>query len=96
MQALSILLSCLLYGHYLSASAIIGVIIVFFAIFLRIYYGHREKKKKDAATINDLNKPWYFSYTRSWLTSELERGMYSVFANRLETVQKLLCLTFST
>jgi len=56
-QALSILLSCLLYGHYLSASAIIGVIIVFFAIFLRIYYGHREKKKKDAATINDLNKP---------------------------------------
>jgi len=44
-QALAILISCLVYGHYLSTSAIIGVTIVFFAIFLRIYYGHCEKNK---------------------------------------------------
>jgi len=55
MQALSILLSCILYGHDLSASAVIGVTIVFFAIFLRIYYGHREKKSKSVADI-DLSK----------------------------------------
>lgn len=54
-QALSILLSCLLYGHSLSASAIVGVIIVFFAIFLRIYYGQRVKKAKDL-TVDNLSK----------------------------------------
>nr|CAG4640829.1 EOG090X05CU [Eulimnadia texana] len=42
-QGLSILLSCIIYGHPISAVGILGILFVFFAIFLRIYCSHREK-----------------------------------------------------
>ena len=45
-QGLSILLSCLLYRHHITIFGIVGVLIVFVAIFLRIYYGHRERQRK--------------------------------------------------
>nr|SVE73527.1 EOG090X05CU [Daphnia atkinsoni] len=45
-QGLSILLSCLLYQHHLSSMGILGVFIVFLAIFLRIYYAQQHKKHK--------------------------------------------------
>nr|SVE75725.1 EOG090X05CU [Daphnia hispanica] len=45
-QGLSILLSCLLYQHHLSSMGILGVFIVFLAIFLRIYYAQQHKKRK--------------------------------------------------
>nr|CAG4650943.1 EOG090X05CU [Simocephalus serrulatus]SVE94208.1 EOG090X05CU [Simocephalus serrulatus] len=45
-QGLSILLSCLLYGHHLSSLGVLGVFIVFLAIFLRIYYAQQNKKRK--------------------------------------------------
>ena len=37
-QAISILLSCLLYGHILDYQASIGVLVVFLALFLRVYF----------------------------------------------------------
>lgn len=40
---LSIMLSCLIYSHPLSAQAMIGVIIVFVALFLRVYARYRSK-----------------------------------------------------
>lgn len=40
---LSILLSCILYNHPLSAQAMFGVIIVFVALFLRVYARYRAK-----------------------------------------------------
>lgn len=40
---LSIMLSCLIYSHPLSAQAIFGVIIVFVALFLRVYARYRSK-----------------------------------------------------
>ena len=43
-QALSILLSCLLYGHELTSQALIGVVIVFLALFLRAYFKTLKKK----------------------------------------------------
>nr|SVE83631.1 EOG090X05CU [Daphnia pulex] len=49
-QGLSILLSCLLYKHHLSEMGILGVFIVFLAIFLRIYYAQQHKKRKLDAT----------------------------------------------
>jgi len=42
-QALSILLSCLVYQHLLSAQALVGVLVVFVALFLRAYFKGRKK-----------------------------------------------------
>jgi len=44
-QALSIILSCIIYGHVLSIQALIGVGIVFLALFLRAYFKTLEKKQ---------------------------------------------------
>ena len=43
-QAMAIILSCVLYGHTITASGVFGVLIVFSAVFLKIYYGHRLKR----------------------------------------------------
>ena len=43
-QAISILISCTLYGHALSAQATIGVALVFLSLFLRTYFKTTEKK----------------------------------------------------
>ena len=37
-QAISILLSCMVYGHLLSPQALVGVLVVFIALFLRVYF----------------------------------------------------------
>ena len=42
-QAIAILLSCLIYHHEISALGIFGIIIIFLAIFLRVYCSHRIK-----------------------------------------------------
>lgn len=42
-QAIAILLSCLIYHHEISTFGIFGIIIVFLAIFLRVYCSHRIK-----------------------------------------------------
>ncbi len=43
-QAISILLSCLVYGHLLSLQALVGVFVVFMALFLRVYFKSSKKK----------------------------------------------------
>ena len=43
---LSILLSCIIYVHPLSAQAIVGVVIVFVALFMRVYARYRTSKSK--------------------------------------------------
>ena len=40
---LSIMLSCIIYNHPLSAQAVLGVIVVFVALFLRVYARYRAK-----------------------------------------------------
>nr|CAG4636142.1 EOG090X05CU [Eubosmina coregoni]SVE69771.1 EOG090X05CU [Eubosmina coregoni] len=45
-QGLSILLSCILYHHHLSEVGIFGIVVVFVAIFMRIYYGQRDKRRQ--------------------------------------------------
>lgn len=42
-QAISILISCLLYGHVLTVQALIGVGVVFVSLFLRVYLKRRDK-----------------------------------------------------
>jgi adenosine 3'-phospho 5'-phosphosulfate transporter B2 len=44
-QALSILFSCIVYGHVLTHQAMIGVAIVFISILLRVYFRHRNKNQ---------------------------------------------------
>lgn len=44
-QAVSILLSCLVYQHSISVSGGLGVIMVFFAIFLRVYCKQRIRRR---------------------------------------------------
>ncbi|XP_063297634.1 adenosine 3'-phospho 5'-phosphosulfate transporter 1 [Pelobates fuscus] len=44
-QALAILLSCLLYGHPVTAVGSVGVAVVFLALFLRVYARGRMRRK---------------------------------------------------
>lgn len=48
-QMFSILLSCIIYGHVLTQQAILGVLVVFLALWLQVYAKYRIKQKKDAA-----------------------------------------------
>ncbi|XP_077996724.1 adenosine 3'-phospho 5'-phosphosulfate transporter 1-like [Glandiceps talaboti] len=50
-QALAILLSCIIYGHPLSLIGILGVLVVFFALFLRIYAHNKSKNKPKSPTL---------------------------------------------
>ena len=45
-QVISILLSCLIYGHTITNQAALGVVIVFLALFLRIYAKSRPTAKQ--------------------------------------------------
>ncbi|KAK3093753.1 hypothetical protein FSP39_019702 [Pinctada imbricata] len=44
-QGLAILLSCIIFGHPVTVIGFIGILVVFIALFLRIYANQRKKKK---------------------------------------------------
>ena len=44
-QAVSILISCLIYGHILTIQALTGLMVVFLALFLRIYCRQQNRPK---------------------------------------------------
>ncbi|XP_058058354.1 adenosine 3'-phospho 5'-phosphosulfate transporter 1 [Anopheles bellator] len=59
-QAIAILLSCLIYQHRISFLGVIGVLIVFLAIFLRVYCNQRLKaikQRHQTAQSSNLVKP---------------------------------------
>ncbi|XP_053669521.1 adenosine 3'-phospho 5'-phosphosulfate transporter 1 [Anopheles marshallii] len=59
-QAIAILLSCLIYQHRISFLGVIGVLIVFLAIFLRVYCNQRLKaikQRHQTAPSGGSNKP---------------------------------------
>lgn len=45
-QALAILLSCIIYGHPLNIQGIMGILVVFVALFLRVYARQRKSGQK--------------------------------------------------
>lgn len=47
-QALAILLSCIFYNHAISLLGVLGVLVVFGAMFLKIYCGWKRKKAKQS------------------------------------------------
>eukprot|EP00096_Caligus_rogercresseyi_P008477 TRINITY_DN2733_c0_g1_i1.p1 TRINITY_DN2733_c0_g1~~TRINITY_DN2733_c0_g1_i1.p1 ORF type:complete len:435 (-),score=116.57 TRINITY_DN2733_c0_g1_i1:136-1440(-) len=49
-QALAILISCFLFSHPLSSLGILGILIVFSAIFVKIYCGHRLRQLRKQAS----------------------------------------------
>lgn len=49
-QGFSILLSCLIYHHYVGAVGVFGVTLVFLSILLRIYCSYRVKRRAMAVT----------------------------------------------
>ena len=51
-QVVSVILSCIAFHHSLSVISVIGVCIVFGAVFLKIYGGQKLKAKKKAAAGN--------------------------------------------
>ncbi|XP_014212442.1 adenosine 3'-phospho 5'-phosphosulfate transporter 1 [Copidosoma floridanum] len=57
-QGFAILLSCLLYHHYITPLGILGIFLVFLAVFLRIYCNNRLRsiKKRRAEAISIKNK----------------------------------------
>ncbi|XP_065371008.1 adenosine 3'-phospho 5'-phosphosulfate transporter 1 [Calliphora vicina] len=48
-QAAAILLSCLIYHHSISVLGVLGVMVVFFAIFMRVYCNQRMKTMRKRA-----------------------------------------------
>ncbi|KAF5305802.1 hypothetical protein FQA39_LY09138 [Lamprigera yunnana] len=53
-QGFSVLLSCIIYKHEIYTLGIIGILLVFFSIFLRIYCGYRMKMNRKRAQ-NSIN-----------------------------------------
>lgn len=49
-QLVAIIISCVTYNHPITAAGVIGVMVVFSAMFLKIYCGQRLKKRKREAT----------------------------------------------
>ena len=47
-QAMAIILSCIIYSHPITATGVFGVILVFGAMFLKIYCGQKLRKLKAA------------------------------------------------
>ena len=58
--ALAILLSCFIYGHSIGMLGILGIIVVFIALFGKIYLGQRFKaaKARQAAATPSSTKGW--------------------------------------
>jgi len=50
-QALAVVLSCVIYSHPLSAVGVLGVLVIFSALFLRIYCGYRLKQLKKSMPV---------------------------------------------
>merc|ERR1719220_993108 len=56
-QAMAILLSCLIYGHPVTPVGALGVLVVFGAIYLKVYCGQRMKRlKKESSTDSNIAK----------------------------------------
>merc|ERR1719348_1391724 len=54
-QVVSVIISCIVYQHSMAPVAIIGILIIFTALFLKIYCGYKLKmKKKAAANVNKI------------------------------------------
>lgn len=51
LQAVSILLSCIVYGHNVSAGGSFGVVLVFGAVLLRVYCRQRLRRRRGPANI---------------------------------------------
>lgn len=47
-QAIAIFLSCIIYNHVITSSGVFGILVVFGAIFLKIYCSHRLRKLRGA------------------------------------------------
>ena len=45
-QVLAVLLSCIVYQHAITAASMSGVVIVFLALFMKIYGGYQMKQKR--------------------------------------------------
>lgn len=45
-HGLAILLSCIVYHHSVHVIGIVGIVVMFAAIFARIYFSHQQKQKK--------------------------------------------------
>ncbi|CAG5130501.1 unnamed protein product [Candidula unifasciata] len=48
-QGFAILLSCVIYGHPVTVIGVLGILVIFAALFLRIYASHRQRLLKRAA-----------------------------------------------
>lgn len=49
-QAFAILLSCVIYGHPVSVIGMVGILVVFIALFLRIYANQKKKSQSQPPT----------------------------------------------
>eukprot|EP00088_Acartia_fossae_P033489 TRINITY_DN3427_c0_g1_i5.p1 TRINITY_DN3427_c0_g1~~TRINITY_DN3427_c0_g1_i5.p1 ORF type:complete len:441 (-),score=63.22 TRINITY_DN3427_c0_g1_i5:183-1505(-) len=47
-QVFAVVLSCVFYGHAVSATSLIGIFIIFFALFLKIYCAYKIKQRRKA------------------------------------------------
>ena len=50
-QGCAILLSCIIYGHPVSVIGFFGILVLFAALFLRIYANHKARAQKRAAAV---------------------------------------------
>ncbi|XP_003742353.1 adenosine 3'-phospho 5'-phosphosulfate transporter 1 [Galendromus occidentalis] len=51
-QAVAVLLSCLLFRHSMSLLGAVGIVVIFAAVFFKVWYGQRRKRKHTAPPVN--------------------------------------------
>jgi len=80
-QVIAFLLSCVLYGHAIAATGILGVTVVFGATFLRIYCGYKMRKKKQLA---QGSKPIQLDVKTWYCYGKLIQNFYQGFWNKYQ------------
>jgi len=57
-QVFAVILSCIIYKHAVTATSLLGIVIVFFALFLKIYCAYKIKQRKmNAPKVISSNAP---------------------------------------
>jgi adenosine 3'-phospho 5'-phosphosulfate transporter B2 len=57
LQAFAVVLSCIFFNHAMTALGVIGVLVVFLSIFLRIYCSYRLKQVRSNQSVQALIQP---------------------------------------
>lgn len=94
-QGIAILLSCLVYQHHIRAIGIIGIIVVFAAVFLRVYCKQRLQRLRTLRmrleSLSSRSAVWTYSICKVLVNSYRKRCMFNDSITCVHTYIDLFC-----